>query len=668
MMRQINLNRMKRTMLAAAAAVLCALLVWQEKAGALEQRTEQFQLDSGTRRVVLVQFHPSEHLMIRPAYAPGGIGSTATLQEMAEHHQAVAAINGTFFNAYDANDLHPMGAIMIDREFVHIRGGSIMMGMTASGELEFSFHSYIPIRLYVNGVDRLGASFVNHMLTSPEEIVIFTPTYRSRQLASPGAHFVIVEDGVVSGKKRDSAEIPENGFVVAFGANRERAANLLEVGDQLTYAMDLGELESALHLISVGPKLVTDGKVDVDFERDRFTDPKMTSIAAQRSFIGAKEDGTIVMGTAANVTIPELAELARRLGLKEAMNLDGGASSGLYYEGKVLTPPGRKLSNSLVVVRQPRSPRIVVNGKELFLPGKPYVHDGITMVPVELLGELGFALERSGGVRGGNGGEAVVTGRRIKESVRFEAGSDKAVVNGAEVHMPAAAVLKDGHLYVPVRALTEAAGAKLSWDGNKYMVTIESSLLSASRLYEQAEDMYRRMWDADGSGDAAGYGDANGYGDEHGGGASPDQAEIRRRQDEVAGQHLLALYVDMDFPEAEASLAWLKARGYEMPGNSRVDCPPSEACLTLGWSFYRANDNVSAWEAFQAALQAPSLAAEARLGLGMVYLRAPFADAAKAEEHLRQALQLAEPDSDVHRRAKELLEGGAANQSLSGIR
>jgi len=34
------------------------------------------------------------------------------------------------------------------------------------------------------------------------------------------------------------------------------------------------------------------------------------------------------------------------------MNIDGGASSGLYYKGKMLTTPGRDLSNALVVVHK----------------------------------------------------------------------------------------------------------------------------------------------------------------------------------------------------------------------------------------------------------------------------------------------------------------------------
>lgn len=39
----------------------------------------------------------------------------------------------------------------------------------------------------------------------------------------------------------------------------------------------------------------------------------------------------------------------KKAGAYQAMNLDGGASSGLYYNGKYLTTPGRKISNALVV-------------------------------------------------------------------------------------------------------------------------------------------------------------------------------------------------------------------------------------------------------------------------------------------------------------------------------
>ncbi|MCZ0901547.1 phosphodiester glycosidase family protein, partial [Microcoleus sp. HI-ES] len=43
------------------------------------------------------------------------------------------------------------------------------------------------------------------------------------------------------------------------------------------------------------------------------------------------------------------AKVMQAIGCFEAMNLDGGASVGLAYQGEILLPPGRNLTNVLVV-------------------------------------------------------------------------------------------------------------------------------------------------------------------------------------------------------------------------------------------------------------------------------------------------------------------------------
>lgn len=54
------------------------------------------------------------------------------------------------------------------------------------------------------------------------------------------------------------------------------------------------------------------------------------------------------MGTVSNASLTELAQVCKELNLKSAMNLDGGASSGLMYNGSYKTSPGRKINNSLI--------------------------------------------------------------------------------------------------------------------------------------------------------------------------------------------------------------------------------------------------------------------------------------------------------------------------------
>ena len=71
----------------------------------------------------------------------------------------------------------------------------------------------------------------------------------------------------------------------------------------------------------------------------------------QRSFAGVTKDNILILGTVSTVNVKELAEICKKLGMINAINLDGGASSALYYKGKVVTSPGRKLSNALVITR-----------------------------------------------------------------------------------------------------------------------------------------------------------------------------------------------------------------------------------------------------------------------------------------------------------------------------
>ncbi|WP_415803688.1 phosphodiester glycosidase family protein [Marinicrinis lubricantis] len=116
---------------------------------------------------------------------------------------------------------------------------------------------------------------------------------------------------------------------------------------ELKKLLDKGLVESALQ---AGPRLVRNGKVDTNPTAEGFKDPKVLTNRAARSAVGITAEGKLLIATASSATIKELAEVMVKLGAIEAMNLDGGASSGLYANGKYITTPGRDLSNALVAV------------------------------------------------------------------------------------------------------------------------------------------------------------------------------------------------------------------------------------------------------------------------------------------------------------------------------
>lgn len=101
--------------------------------------------------------------------------------------------------------------------------------------------------------------------------------------------------------------------------------------------------------IQIGPRLITNGEVSLNPLTEGFTSHKILSSPGARSAIGILKNRQLIFVTTSGATVEHLASIMKRLGAIDAMNLDGGASSGLYANGKYLTTPGRNIAIALVV-------------------------------------------------------------------------------------------------------------------------------------------------------------------------------------------------------------------------------------------------------------------------------------------------------------------------------
>jgi|GEM_PF-971056 len=86
--------------------------------------------------------------------------------------------------------------------------------------------------------------------------------------------------------------------------------------------------------VSYGPNLIIDGEICPNLN---------TTMGEPRTAVGQREDGAVVIVVlqgrqvqALGVTCQELAEIMRGYGCVNAGNLDGGASSDIYYQGEYL--------------------------------------------------------------------------------------------------------------------------------------------------------------------------------------------------------------------------------------------------------------------------------------------------------------------------------------------
>ncbi|KKU45474.1 MAG: Copper amine oxidase domain protein [Microgenomates group bacterium GW2011_GWC2_46_7] len=88
------------------------------------------------------------------------------------------------------------------------------------------------------------------------------------------------------------------------------------------------------------PRLLRDGVEATSEENGKGT----------RGFVGMK-DGAIVIGHIFAASYADAAATLRALGLQNALNLDGGGSSALWFEGSYKVGPGRVLPTAIVLVR-----------------------------------------------------------------------------------------------------------------------------------------------------------------------------------------------------------------------------------------------------------------------------------------------------------------------------
>lgn len=102
-------------------------------------------------------------------------------------------------------------------------------------------------------------------------------------------------------------------------------------------------------VLGAGPRLLQNGKVMLYPSGEGFRDKRVYA-RGKRVAVGVTAHNKLLMAVVERpVSLRQLAMIMRTLGATNAIALDGGGSSCLYYRKKVKVLPKRKLTNLLVV-------------------------------------------------------------------------------------------------------------------------------------------------------------------------------------------------------------------------------------------------------------------------------------------------------------------------------
>ena len=108
----------------------------------------------------------------------------------------------------------------------------------------------------------------------------------------------------------------------------------------------LGGVEN---MVSGGPRLVRDGAIVTTLEDTFAHDARFTTSVTSRTAVGTTADNKLLLVNVSAASIQQMRELMLALGCVDAFNLDGGGSTAMYYNGEVLSAPGRQLVTTLQV-------------------------------------------------------------------------------------------------------------------------------------------------------------------------------------------------------------------------------------------------------------------------------------------------------------------------------
>jgi len=290
-------------------------------------------------------------------FARDGIGRTEPFSAMLQRSHAMCGINGSFFDAYNkVGDMDPGMTLITGGSVVHKGGTGTVCGFSSQGDMVMGKLD-LPIKgtVTVPG-KRPGhwyAYWLNRKPTSADNIAVFTPARGERARVSDGMTVVVRRNTVVRVVEGDAA-IPRDGYVINFRGDSGPQTALFPLGAIVSFTVSRKSErnEEAWQDVQEGPRLLTDGSVTYSPEDEGFISPKILSLHGLRSAIGVTRDGKVLLVTASGPTVLQLAQVMLKLGAVHAMNLDGGASSGLFCSGSMLTMPGRELSNALVFVKK----------------------------------------------------------------------------------------------------------------------------------------------------------------------------------------------------------------------------------------------------------------------------------------------------------------------------
>ena len=304
----------------------------------------------GGIRVNAVRVDPrNPKLVLRPLTRGGGMEGLSSLQQLAARDDALVAVNGGFFNRVKRL---PLGALKVDGRW--LSGPILGRGVVAWSNGAMPRFGRLSLQEWLT--DERGQRLPVAVLNSgylQRGLSRYTPEWGPTYRALSGQETALVLRGERVAALYGTAEL-EQGVPLQRGTTLVVARGGAELpwvmGERLQLSSrGSNALAHAPNVIGGGPLLLQEGRIVLSGTVEGFSSGFLQQ-GAPRTVVAS--DGrqlwliTLEGSTDAGPSLVETAQLLQQLGLTDALNLDGGSSTGLVLGG-VMTVKGRGVAGAV---------------------------------------------------------------------------------------------------------------------------------------------------------------------------------------------------------------------------------------------------------------------------------------------------------------------------------
>ncbi|HAR64117.1 MAG: hypothetical protein DKM50_12710 [Candidatus Margulisiibacteriota bacterium] len=315
-------------------------------------------------------------ICIEPALANNKVGELASIKKIVDQNNALAAVNGSFFNPFPTFPIGRMirnGNSLFKEDNLFQRS---VFGINYNNEA-FIQIPYVKDSVIIdNDVTKKFFIMGINRERKTDDIILFTPEYGSSTRSNNSGDEVVVENNkaICILKNQGNTPIPKSGYVLSFHGMAAKYTNLITPGSTIKTQLDEDtKWLNVKQAISGGPRLLKNGinVVHPHFNLENFNEA--FRIPRARTAVGINSFGEVIFVViektkhSTGVTFTELALIMKDLEAVDAMALDGGSSSSMYISTGYHSPIGTKslpsINNALLIIKTINTVTIDNSGK-----------------------------------------------------------------------------------------------------------------------------------------------------------------------------------------------------------------------------------------------------------------------------------------------------------------